>query len=55
MFGGLRKKVKEELDRRSLEVDTFGYLGEHLEGYNLEGVSLFCGGSPFVHGQHPPF
>jgi len=31
-FGGLEKKLKEELGPRSLEADTVGYLVEHLEG-----------------------
>jgi len=28
---GMEKKVKAELDHGSLEVDTIGYLVEHLE------------------------
>ena len=31
-FGGIEKKVKEELGTRCFEVDAFGYLVEHLEG-----------------------
>ena len=31
-FGGLKKKVKEEMDLRSLEGDAFGYLVVHVEG-----------------------
>jgi len=34
-FGCVEKKVKEELDPRSLEVDTIGYLVEHLDGQEL--------------------
>ena len=30
-FGDLEKKVKKELNPKSSEVDTFGYLVEHLE------------------------
>jgi len=32
IVGGIEKKVKEKLAYRCLEVDTFGYLVEHLEG-----------------------
>jgi len=31
-FGGMEKKINEELGPMSLEVDTIGYLVEHLEG-----------------------
>jgi len=34
-FGGTEKKVREELDPRSLEVGTIGYLMEYLEGNEL--------------------
>jgi len=34
-LGDLEKMVKEELDPRSLGVDTFGYLEGYLEGEEL--------------------
>ena len=34
-FGGLERKLQVELDPKSLEVDTFCYLVEHLEGDEL--------------------
>jgi len=34
-FGDLEKNLTEELDPRSFEVDSIGYLVEHLKGEEL--------------------
>ena len=35
VFGRFEKKVKEEFDPTSVEVDAVGYLVVHLEGENF--------------------